>query len=56
MVREFKSGGDFKRAMQVMGFPTHVVYTLQKHKTAVFDYDEFQVELILEDLSTPKHS
>lgn len=55
-IREFKSLSDFKRAMAVMGFPTHVTYTLQKHKHAVFDYEEFQVELILEDLSTTLQS
>lgn len=53
-IRHFKSMSEFKRIMSVMGFPTHVTYTIQKHKHAAFDYEDFQVELIMEDVSEPK--
>jgi len=46
-IRTFKSISEFKRSMSVMGFPVSLIYDLQKHGSANFDYEEFGVNMSL---------
>lgn len=46
---KFVSMSELKRKLISLGFPTHIIYELQKSKAVEFEHDPYTVKLTMEE-------